>query len=210
MISSSSDGYILIHRINAPSNSIIHRFKIIKEYNPSEKTRPSSSGGSRQCAAEAGLCITCFDFSHQDSSILIVGTLCGGIYKCNTNTTVDIQGDNTLFDPVIDEYERHEGSVTCVKCSPNNSLFITTGIDKQIYIFNYNDLVSQKIIFLQDVAIGLNWVIGNPNVFIAYGAGPDIKSFNVIDAKPLAHSNFQRDDRENTSSLCFNFKRLAY
>jgi len=68
------------------------RFKIVKERNPVESARPRSAGGTRERAAEAGLCITSFDFSPKHSSIFIVGTLCGGIYKCSLDSVTFIEG----------------------------------------------------------------------------------------------------------------------
>lgn len=68
------------------------RFKIVKERNPVENARPRSAGGTRERAAEAGLCITSFDFSPAHPSIFIVGTLCGGIYKCSLDSVTSIEG----------------------------------------------------------------------------------------------------------------------
>lgn len=73
-----------------------NRYKIIKEHNPAENTRPQSSGGRKERAAEAGLCITCVDFSTKNPSIFIAGTLCGGIYKCSLDATTPIQGPYQL------------------------------------------------------------------------------------------------------------------
>lgn len=51
-----------------------------------------------------------------------------------------ILGDDTLIDPVIDEYERHGGSVTCIKCSPLRNLFVSSGTDKEIRIYNLDEV----------------------------------------------------------------------
>lgn len=72
------------------------RFKIVKEHNPAESVRPRSAGGSRERAIEAGLSVTCFDFSNKDSALFIVGTLCGGLYKCNTEHSNPIEGKFNL------------------------------------------------------------------------------------------------------------------
>lgn len=50
------------------------------------------------------------------------------------------------MDPVIDEYERHEGSITCVKCSPIRNLFVTAGTDKEIRMYDFEEVT---ISFLQ-------------------------------------------------------------
>lgn len=68
------------------------RLKIVKERNPVESARPRSASGTRERAAEAGLCITSFDFSPKHPSIFIVGTLCGGIYKCSLDSVTPIEG----------------------------------------------------------------------------------------------------------------------
>lgn len=49
-------------------------------------------------------------------------------------------GDATLVDPVIDEYERHGGSVTCIKCSPLRNLFVSSATDKEIRIYNLDEV----------------------------------------------------------------------
>lgn len=45
-----------------------------------------------------------------------------------------------LIDPVIDEYERHDGSVTCIKCSPLRNLFVSSATDKEIRIYNLDEV----------------------------------------------------------------------
>lgn len=72
-------------------------YKISKEKNPIEKGRPQSASGKRDRAAEAGLQITAFDFSSVEPSILIAGTLCGGIYKCNLDLAVPLDGKKKIF-----------------------------------------------------------------------------------------------------------------
>lgn len=189
LLSSSKDGYILIHKLTAnfttvqlhkrcvlsdmrhkyrPSSSLsCFRFKIVKERNPVENARPRSAGGTRERAAEAGLCITSFDFSPKHPSIFIVGTLCGGIYKCSLDSVTPIEGcicsdfhlkhpihkyinkiyifffpgDATLIDPVIDEYERHGGSITCIKCAPLRDLFVSSATDKEIRIYSLDEVI---------------------------------------------------------------------
>ena len=68
-----------------------------KEHNPSESVRPRSAGGSRERAVEAGLSITSFDFSSKDPSLFIVGTLCGGIYKCSIDQAVFVEGTQKFY-----------------------------------------------------------------------------------------------------------------
>ena len=49
-------------------------------------------------------------------------------------------GDESILDPVISEYNRHEGSVTSVKCSPTRNLFVTSGTDKEIRIYDFDQV----------------------------------------------------------------------
>jgi len=53
---------------------------------------------------------------------------------------LSILGDATLIDPVIDEYERHGGSITCIKCSPLRNLFVSSATDKEIRIYNLDEV----------------------------------------------------------------------
>lgn len=51
-----------------------------------------------------------------------------------------ILGDTAVIDPVIDEYERHGSSITCIKCSPLSDLFISSATDKEIRIYNLDEV----------------------------------------------------------------------
>ncbi|EGI67871.1 PREDICTED: WD repeat-containing protein 34-like [Acromyrmex echinatior] len=208
LLSSSRDGYILIHKLTANFTTVqLHkRFKIVKERNPVENARPRSAGGSER-AAEAGLCITSFDFSLKHPSIFIVGTLCGGIYKCSLDSITPIEGDATLIDPVIDEYERHGGSITCIKCSPLRNLFVSSATDKEIRIYNLDEHVSHQTISVDNTIVGLTWMIGNQDIFAVYGAGACVKFYNVTDGKPVAYVKVEVTGKESISSLCINSKR---
>ncbi|XP_012228082.1 cytoplasmic dynein 2 intermediate chain 2-like [Linepithema humile] len=209
LLTSSKDGYILIHKLTANfTTAQLHkRFKIVKERNPVENARPRSAGGTRERAAEAGLCITSFDFSPKHSSIFVVGTLCGGIYKCSLDSVTPIEGDNTLIDPVIDEYERHGGSITCIKCAPLRDLFVSSATDKEIRIYSLDEHVSQRTISIDNTVVGLIWMIGNQDIFAAYGADAFIKFYNVTDGKSITCANFEVTGKESISSLRINSKR---
>lgn len=52
-----------------------------------------------------------------------------------------ILDDETLIDPVIDEYERHEGSITCIKYSPIRNLFVSASTDKEIRIYDFEEVI---------------------------------------------------------------------
>ncbi|XP_070164711.1 cytoplasmic dynein 2 intermediate chain 2 [Polyergus mexicanus] len=209
LLSSSRDGYILIHKLTTNFTTVqLHkRFKIVKERNPVENARPRSAGGTRERAAEAGLCITSFDFSPRHPSIFVVGTLCGGIYKCSLDSVTSIEGDTTLIDPVIDEYERHEGSITCIKCSPLHNLFVSSTTDKEIRIYNLDEHISQQTISVDNTVVGLTWMIGNQDIFAAYGADAYIKFYNVTDAKSMTCPKFEITSKQSISSLRVNSKR---
>ncbi|XP_011166042.1 cytoplasmic dynein 2 intermediate chain 2 [Solenopsis invicta] len=209
LVSSSKDGYILIHKLTANFTTVQphKRFKIVKERNPVESARPRSAGSTRERAAEAGLCITSFDFSPRHPSIFVVGTLCGGIYKCSLDSVTPVEGDDTLVDPVIDEYERHGGSVTCIKCSLLHNLFVSSATDKEIRIYDLDEHVNQQTISVDDTVVGLTWMIGNQDVFAAYGAGSCVKFYNVTDGKPVTYAKVEMTGKESISSLRINSKR---
>lgn len=209
LLSSSRDGYILIHKLTA-NFTIVQphkRFKIVKERNPVESARPRSAGGTRERAAEAGLCITSFDFSSRHPSIFVVGTLCGGVYKCSLDSVTSIEEDVTLIDPVIDEYERHGGSVTCIRCSPLRNLFVSSATDKEIRIYNLDEHVSHRTISVDNTVVGLTWMIGNQDIFATYGAGICVKFYNVTNGKPMTYAKIEVTGKESISSLRINSKR---
>ncbi|XP_032665594.1 WD repeat-containing protein 34-like [Odontomachus brunneus] len=209
LLSSSKDGYVLIHKLTANFTTVqlFKRFKIVKERNPVENARPRSAGGTRERAAEAGLCITSFDFSPHHPSIFVVGTLCGGIYKCSLDSVTPIEGDASLIDPIIDEYERHGGGITCIKCSPLRNFFVSSATDKEIRIYNLDEHINQQTISVDDTVVGLTWMIGNQDIFAAYGAGASIKFHNITNGKTVTCAKLQVTGRESISSLRVNSKR---
>ncbi|KAI4489761.1 hypothetical protein M0804_003943 [Polistes exclamans] len=209
LVTSSRDGYIIVNKLmaNFTTTRLHKQFKIIKEHNPIENSRPRSAGGTRERAAEAGLCITSFDFSWKDPNIFIVGTLCGGIYKCSLDRVSPIEGDENLSDPVIDEYDRYEGSITCIKCSPNRDLFIICGTNKDIRIYDLDENVCQQSISVESTIIGLTWMTGNKNIFATYGAGTEIKFYDVNDGKTVKNIKLEITGKASISNLCVNSKR---
>lgn len=202
LVSSGVDGYIFVHKIATVTS--IKRFKIAKEYNPIESSRPRSAGGTRERAIESGLCITSFDFPFQDPVLFIVGTLCGGLYKCSLDRNASIEGDETLMDPVISEYEKHEGSITCIKCSPTRNLFVSTATNKEMRIYDFEKHTCLRSIFFENTIIGLTWMIGNRDVLATYGAGSNVKLYNVTNGRPVTNVKFDNSRRENTSCLRVN------
>ncbi|XP_076241568.1 cytoplasmic dynein 2 intermediate chain 2 [Calliopsis andreniformis] len=209
LVSSSKDGYIFIHKMvaNFTIAKSYKRLKIAKEHNPVENSRPRSAGGTRERAVESGLCITTFDFSSRDPIFFIVGTLCGGIYKCSLDRIVPIEGDEGLMDPVIDEYEKHEGSITSVKCSPKRNIFVTAGTDKEMRIYDFEEHACLRSISFENTVVGLTWMAGYQDVLAAYGAGPTIRLYNIADGRPITNVKFEKTDRENTNCLRVNSKR---
>lgn len=209
LVSSSRDGYIMVHKLmaNFTTTRLHKRFKIIKEHNPIWNSRPRSAGGTHERATEAGLCITNFDFSWKDPTIFIAGTLCGGIYKCSLDRVSPIEGDENVSDPVIDEYDRHKGSITCVKSSPTRNLFVTCSTDKEISIYHFEQCLNLQTISLENTVIGLTWMAGNQDIFATFGAGPTIKFYNVTDGKAVTNLKIESTSGPSTSSLCVNSKR---
>ncbi|XP_015184133.1 PREDICTED: WD repeat-containing protein 34-like [Polistes dominula] len=208
LISASRDGYIAVNKLMANFTTRLHKqFKIIKEHNPIENSRPRSAGGTRERAAEAGLCITSFDFSWKDPNIFIVGTSCGGIYKCSLDHVSPIEGDENLSDPVIDKYDTHEGSITCIKCSPNRNSFIACGMNKDIRIYDLDQNVCQQSISVESTIIGLTWMTGNKNIFATFGAGNEIKFYNETDGKAMTNIKLEITGKASISNLCVNSKR---
>ncbi|XP_054011783.1 cytoplasmic dynein 2 intermediate chain 2-like [Hylaeus anthracinus] len=209
LVSSGKDGYIFFHRMGA--NFTIarsyKRFKVAKEHNPIESSRPRSAGGTRERAVESGLCITSFDFLSRDTVFFIVGTLCGGIYKCSVERVAPIEGDETLIDPVVDEYDRHEGSITCVKCSPTRDLFVTAGTDREMRIYDFEEHSCLRSISFENTIVGFTWMIGNQDVLATYGAGSNIKLYNITDGRPVTNVKFETPGRENASCLRVNSKK---
>jgi len=67
--------------------------------------------------------------------------------------------------------------------------------------------VSQQIISVDNTVVGLIWMIGNQDVFAAYGAGACVKFYNVMDGKPVTCTKVEMTGKESISSLRINSKR---
>lgn len=210
LVSSSKDGYIFIHKLLANfTTARPHKlFKVAKNHNPIENSRPQSAGGTHERAIESGLCVTAFDFSSKDNATFVVGTFCGGIYKCRLDRAVPIEGDEAVMDPVVDEYMRHaEGGITAVKCSPTRNLFVTAATDGEIRIYDFEEHACLHSFPVENTVVGLTWMIGNEDVFATYGAGPNIRLYNVTNATVVSNINFDAVGRENATSLRVNSNR---
>ncbi|KAL7294875.1 hypothetical protein TKK_0011799 [Trichogramma kaykai] len=207
LITSGGDGYIYIHRltINFTQSSTQKKYKILKEKNLTEKSALGNEGEDKN--AEAGLHITSFDFSAKDHKVFVVGTLCGRLYKCNLDQTIPIEGTEMIFDPVISEYDKHKSTVTCVKSAPTQNLFVSSGADREVHIYDFDQPASLKIITLDSTPVQISWHFGNFDVFLAYGAGPEVKFFNVKTGRPLSKTMLYSENRENSTCLSFNTKR---
>ncbi|KAG8034017.1 hypothetical protein G9C98_008498 [Cotesia typhae] len=193
LITTSADGFIYINKLidNFTNSKLQNWFKIIKEHNPAENSRPPSASGRHERTFEPGLSITCLDISYKNNEIFIVGTLCGGLYKCSFNATTPVQGDNTLIDPVIDEYERCDGSIVDLKCLDTQDIFVVSNSNKEIRIFNVTEMTLTRIINVEFTVTGLGCI---SNVIVCYGADDTIKFFNtsgkICELKIKCQNNF--------------------
>ncbi|KAK0161406.1 hypothetical protein PV327_009879 [Microctonus hyperodae] len=208
LVTSSSDGYIVFNKLSTNfTNANLHqRYKIFKEHNPAENLRPRSAGSRRERAIETGLSITSMDFSSKNPIIFIVGTLCGGLYKCSSEAVTKIQGDDSVIDPVIDQYSRSDSSITCVKCSPTQNIFISSDTNKEIRVFDIAEPNCLRIINVEYTITGIQWSIGNDNFIIAHGANPIVKCFDI--SSGTSCPRFQIEcSIVNTGCLDINKKR---
>ncbi|XP_046482998.1 cytoplasmic dynein 2 intermediate chain 2 isoform X3 [Neodiprion pinetum] len=212
LFNAGRDGYLLVHKLTANFTNVdlYKRFKISKEHNPSEKTRPRSASGKKERAVEPGLCITAFNFSTIDQTTFVLGTLCGGLYRCNIDQGTPVEGivysSRDTTDPVVDEFERHQGSITSIILSKTCDTFVTSGTDKEIRIYRLSQFNSLHVIGVEDTVTGLSWVMGNSNIFTAYGAGQIITFYNLENEKNLPKMLLKTNGRE-TNCLQFNTKR---
>lgn len=66
---------------------------------------------------------------------------------------------------------------------------------------------SLKAITTESTLVQLTWCFGNTDIFLAYGAGAEVKFFNVKTGRPLSKMMLYSENRENASCLSFNPKR---
>ena len=57
---------------------------------------------------------------------------------------ISIAGDDTILDPVVEEFDRHKGTVTCIKSAPTKNLFVSCASDKEIRIYDYDQVCLQS------------------------------------------------------------------
>ncbi|XP_012261873.2 cytoplasmic dynein 2 intermediate chain 2-like isoform X1 [Athalia rosae] len=208
LVTASRDGYIFIHKFIANFTTVeLHRrLKIGKEHNPMEKSRPRSVSGRRERADECGLSVTALDFSTKDPTTFVIGTSCGGLYQCSIDHDAPIEGTIDTFDPVVNDYERHQGSITSVMFTALGDRFVTSATDKEIRIYNVMQFISWHTILVEDTSIGLSWVPGNQEIIAAFGAGQTITFYNLETCKSVTNSLLDNSSKD-TSCLKFNTKR---
>ncbi|XP_063988859.1 cytoplasmic dynein 2 intermediate chain 2-like [Diachasmimorpha longicaudata] len=207
LVTSSADGYIFVHKLTAnfTTAALHNRYKIVKERNPTENTRPRSAGGRKERAAEAGLAITCLDFSLKNS-IFVVGTLCGGLYKCTLDSSTPVQGDDTLIDPVIDEYERYEGSVTALRCSQTSNLFVSSGTNMGLRVYDVDQSSVVRVIAVEHTVVGLKWFSWGKEIISAHGANSSVDFYDIHNGRAVINLKLA-SACENIAALDFNKKR---
>lgn len=69
--------------------------------------------------------------------------------------------------------------------------------------------MNQQTISIDNTIVGLTWMIGNQNIFAAYGVTASVKFYNVTDGKPVTCSKLQVTGSESITSLRVNSKRYA-
>lgn len=60
---------------------------------------------------------------------------------------------------------------------------------------------------MENTAVQLTWYFGNKDIFLAHGAGSEVKFFNVNNGRALSKIMLYSESRENASCLSFNPKR---
>lgn len=68
-------------------------------------------------------------------------------------------------------------------------------------------MASLRIITVENTMVQLNWFFGHQDIFLAYGAGAEVKFFNVTTGRTLPKIMLYSECRENACCLSFNPKR---
>ncbi|KDR08919.1 WD repeat-containing protein 34-like [Zootermopsis nevadensis] len=174
LVSAGRDGRLLMWQVGTHSGSIqlIEGFFIMLEhikYTGPSKAVPSPVGGPD---VDMELGVTCFSFAAQDLTTFVVGVDGGGLLHCTTIATkpAPVHSEVPLKDPVLNTFEKHEGAVTCVKCSPHHAkTFISCGTDNEIRIYHMNQTAPVRVIYVEAGVVGLEWSLAHPDLFGAWG-----------------------------------------
>ncbi|XP_069697896.1 cytoplasmic dynein 2 intermediate chain 2-like isoform X1 [Periplaneta americana] len=173
LVSAGRDGRILIWQVGTHSGTFqlsdgfVILLEHIKHTGPG-KTVPSPVGGA---GVDMELGVTCFSFNKHDLASFVVGVDGGGLLSCSTVVAkpAPVRSEVPLKDPVLSAFEKHQGAVTSVQCSPHHeNIFLSCGSDNEIRIYNMKQTSPVQMIYVEAGVVGLEWSLAHPNLFAAW------------------------------------------
>ncbi|XP_074642732.1 cytoplasmic dynein 2 intermediate chain 2-like [Tubulanus polymorphus] len=148
LVSVSGDGKMLTWQLNLQKRKL----NLIEGHILLTESLPRST--RTQQGHEMG--VTCISFSRDDKSTFLVGSECGGLFKCSmrmrgTPAGSHIKSSVMLTSPVTFSYDTHTGPVYSVDCSPfHRNLFVSCGSDSSARL--YSMLLSKPIMTFEPSA----------------------------------------------------------
>lgn len=148
---------------------------------------------------------TCLSFSHEDKTVLVVGSENGGLLKCSLPTPAEVNENTTEADfksPIEFAFRPHHGPVYSVSCSSfHRNLFLSCGTDSTARLYSMID--SAPLLLVEPSAgylFSVCWSPTRPLVF-AMGTGDghvliyDLKGSHIkprvsLDASPHKRAVF--------------------
>lgn len=196
LMSTSSDGKILMWEIKERKKQLVLRegFLLLASSLPAGFSR----GGRSRTDKEMG--VSSLSYVQEDSSLFLVGSESGGIFKCSMNSrepvpTSEVMPSVPLYSPVTFAFEPHNGPVHSVSCSPfHRNLFLACGTDTSARV--YSMLESRHIISVEPGAgylFSAQWSPVRPMVFaVTTGEGQlliyDLKKSRNVPVQSLQAS----------------------
>ena len=190
LASSGSDGRIMLWKVEAHAgiSKLSEAFIITLErirYLSLDMYVPSPVGIEGR-GTELG--INCFSFSLLDPTCFIVG-IDGGILLCCSTISAKpapVDADIPLKDPILRAFDRHQGAIISVKCSPHrDDTFISCATDKEIRMYSTKQPNPRLVIHVANGIGGLEWSLAYSHIVATWGNDNSTVEFYNLQTKQI-------------------------
>ncbi|KAJ9599617.1 hypothetical protein L9F63_009934 [Diploptera punctata] len=191
LVSIGLDGRILIWKVEPRSesfqlnDSFIITLERIKHLSLDMFLRSPVGVGST--GMEVG--IKCFSFSSVDPTSFVLGVDGGIILACSTFAAkaAPVDADVPLKDPVLKVFDRHQGAVTCVRCSPHKEdKFVSCGTDNEIRIYLMKESSPIQVVHIEEGLVSMEWSLAYSSIVAIWGNDKEtVEFFDLLNRKTV-------------------------
>ncbi|KAJ8873577.1 hypothetical protein PR048_024395 [Dryococelus australis] len=148
------------------------------------RVQASPLGG--RSSVEVGL--TALSFSPHDPASFTVGLEGGGLLRCSTLLArqSSVASVIPLKDPVLTDYEGHQGTVTCVQHSVHRQDLFLSCDATEIHLHDVNQASPLRVIHPASEVLGLDWVSSYPHLFIVWGPSGTLEYHSINNSQTIS------------------------